>query len=226
VNTRKYLSLALSLVLSLSGAYAQDIGTTANVFSHITLAGADELAKTLSDPRVRIEDKREAVYRLGVLAKELYNNRQVPPSKLFNPILGVLTIQRDVPDHHILRLEACGALSQFVGLAESEKLIEPLGRVVQNREEHEEVRLSAARALGRFYKDSGLATDQLVVALNKELEAGPSSENVSVATAIIISIGALHDKRAFVPLMRVIQSRFPTYTKREAQRSLENIQWE
>ncbi len=200
-------------------------GTTA-VFNRITLGGVDKLAEALSDPRIRVEEKSNAVYRLGELAKELRNNTNVPPSRLFNPILGVLTIQKDIRDHHILRAEACGALAQFAGLAESEKLIEPLGKVIQNTEEREEVRLAAAGALGKFSRDAGIATDQLVLALNKELERGPVGDNVNVTTAIIISIGVLHDKRSFVPLMRVIQSRFPTYTKRESQRALENINWD
>ncbi|HNJ05700.1 MAG TPA: hypothetical protein PLB73_15680, partial [Leptospiraceae bacterium] len=70
------------------------------------------------------------------------------------------------------------------------------------------------------------ATTELVAALNSELERGPQADNVTVATAIIRSLGSLRDRRSFVPLMRVIQSRFPTSTKREAQRALENIKWD
>jgi len=39
-------------------------------------------------------------------------------------------------------------------------------------------------------------------------------------------LGALGDKRAFVPLMKVIRSNFPTGVKKEAQAALESIKWD
>lgn len=219
---RFILSAALLFALT-APAFAQE--STCYIFNRIPVTGVDEIAKQLSDPKVRLEDKSCAVSRLGELSRELVNNKNVAPSSIYNPILGSLAPQTQTADHHILREAACQALARFSDLPESERLIQPLGKVVKE-DSHEEVRLACARALSRFYKDAAGATTELVAALNSELERGPQADNVTVATAIIRSLGSLRDRRSFVPLMRVIQSRFPTSTKREAQRALENIKWD
>lgn len=216
--------LSLSLLAALAGpAAAQE--STCYIFNRIPITGAEEIAKQLSDPKVRLEDKACGVSRLGELSRELMNRRDVAPSSLYNPILGALAPQTQVPEHHVLRENACQALARFGDLPESDKLIAPLGKVLKE-DSHEEVRLACARALSRFFKDAPLATQELVNALNSEIEKGPQADNVTVTTAVVRALGGLRDRRSFVPLMRVIQSRFPTSTKREAQRALENIKWD
>ncbi len=213
------------IALAFSGLAAQE-DSTAHAISRVGLTGIDELAKTISDPVVRIEEKEEAVRRLGELAKQLYVRKDIPASRLYNPILGVMSPQENVRHHHILRIAACEALAEFANADGSAALLDSLGKVLSNLNEHEEVRLAAARSLGRFQKDGAQATDQLVAALTKEVERGPTSNNVTVTTAIVKGLSNLRDRRSFVPLMRVIQSGFPTYTKKEAQKALENIKWD
>lgn len=213
----------ISLFVLASPAFAQE--STCYVFNRIPITGIDEIAKQISDPRVRVEDKSCAVSRLGELARELVNRKDIAPSSLYNPILGALAPQAQSNEHHLIRESACQALGRFADLGESDKLVGPMGKVVKE-DSNEEVRLSCARSLSRFYKDAPTATTELVTALNAELEKGPQADNVTVATAVIRSLGSLRDRRGFVPLMRVIQSRFPTATKREAQRALENIKWD
>lgn len=211
------------LLAAASPAMAQE--STCYIFNRIPVTGVDEIAKQLSDPRVRLEDKACGISRLGELSRELMNRKDIAPSSLYNPILGALAPQTQVPEHHVLRENACQALARFGDLPESEKLIAPLGKVLKE-DSHEEVRLACARALSRFFKDAPAATQELVNALNSEIEKGPQADNVTVTTAVVRALGGLRDRRSFVPLMRVIQSRFPTSTKREAQRALENIKWD
>jgi len=214
----------LAILFALTApAFSQE--STCYVFNRVPITGIDEITKQLSDPKVRLEDKSCGVARLGELARELIDRKDLAPSSLYNPILGALAPQVEVPGHHILRESACQALGRFSDLPESEKLVAPMGKILRE-DNHEEVRLACARSLAHFYKDSNSATTELVTALNIELEKGPQADNVTVATAIIRSLGGLRDRRGFVPLMKVIQSRFPTSTKREAQRALENIKWD
>ena len=97
--------------------------------------------------------------------------------------------------------------------------------MLANSGEREEVRNAAAQALVRFQNHSAAAADQLIAALNKELDRGPQPENINVVTAIVNALGTLQDRRGFVPLMRVIQSAFPNHTKGRAQAALEAIRW-
>jgi HEAT repeat protein len=196
-------------------------------FDRVPLSGSDQLDQAISDPGIGVMEKRLAIARLGQLAGELRaGDGRVAPSRLFNPLLGVLTPQQSVQDHYILREEACTALARFSELEGSEQLVAPLGKRLQDGQEREEVRLAAARSLGKFRKDSAAAADELIQALNREMERGPKSDNVNVATGIVGSLGQLRDRRSFVPLMRVVQSTFPNYTKRRAQEALESIQWQ
>ncbi|MBI3396013.1 MAG: hypothetical protein HY042_09270 [Spirochaetia bacterium] len=219
MRTSVHILLIGGLLLSFGAAYAQE-DTTAHAVGRVGLSGVDKLAEMLSDPVVRIEDKVEAVRRL-----ELPTRKDVQASSLYNPILGAMAKQ-NVNQHHVLREAACQALIHFVNIDGSDKLLEPLGKVLANSGEHEEVRLSAARTLAQFSRYGPQATDQLIVALVAEVERGAQANNVNVVTAIVQGLLNLRDKKGFVPLMRVIQSNFPTYTKREAQKALENIRWE
>lgn len=210
---------------ALNSIQAQDINSSTFAVNRVGLNGIDELSKLLSDPEVRIEEKSLAVSRLGELATYLKYDKSVAPSRLYTPLLNALVPQQQA-DHHVLRYAACEALSKFGQLDGTAPLVAALGKVLQNPEEHEEVRKAAARSLSAFVNDSTLASEQLIGTLNAEMSNGPQANNIGVATASIRSLGGLRDKRAFVPLMRVIKSNFPTHTKREAQKALENIRWD
>ena len=204
------------------GLGADDI-ETGQAINRVPLTGRDKLARLLSKADVRLEDKARAIERLAELTKDLPANRNVEPKELYNPILGVLSGNRG---HKVLRKVACQSLVAFARLKGSDKLVEPLGKIVGNSGDFYEVRRAAAVTLGRFANNTGSATDQLVRALDAELKRGPRGDNVTFTKIVIDSIGRLQNKRSFVPLMRVIQSDFPTATKRAAQRALENIRWE
>src|SRR5690606_9501357 len=127
---------------------------------------------------------------------------------LYNPILGVMSLRDE--KYTALRDVACQALVNFATLSGSDALIAPLGNVLNNSKENILVRSAAAVTLGRFYKDSGAATQQLGTALNTELGRGPQDDNIRLVSSIVHSMGRLRDKRSFVSLMRVINSGFPT----------------
>ena len=147
------------------------------------------------------------------------------PARLYNPLLGILTPQKSVRDHYILREEACQALAALHDLDGSDQLIAPLGKRLNDANEREDVRMAAVRALAKFRNDSQAAAGQLISALNREVDRGPRADNINLTTGVIVALGQLGDKRSFVPLMRVIQSNFPNTTKRRAQSSLESIRW-
>lgn len=219
-----WMMLVLFCLFAPAALLAQE---TAPIFNRIPAneKGVEELTRLLSDPSVRIEEKSNAVDRLGVLARQLYNS-DFPPEKLYNPMLGALTPRSEEPYHHVLRIHICQALGNFWNLKGGQDLIPALGRRLQDLQEHEEVRIAAALSLGKFRNQSEMAAQELLGALDKEVERGPQSDNITVVTAVVQGLGSLGDKRAFVPLMKIIKSRFPAGVKKEAQRSLESIRWD
>ncbi|MCS7205051.1 MAG: HEAT repeat domain-containing protein [Leptospiraceae bacterium] len=190
--------------------------------------GIEEINKLLSDPGIRIEDKQAAVDRLAVIVQQIYaQNPNFPPEKMYNPLIGALTPNPNEPHHHVLRINICRALGVFAIYEKgTENVIPVLGRRLKDVNEHEDVRIEAARSLGRFWKNTSMASIELVDALNIELQRGPQADNIRLVSAVIQSLGALGDKRSFVPLMKVIQSSFPTGIKKDAQASLESIKWD
>ncbi|GIX42500.1 MAG: hypothetical protein KatS3mg129_2233 [Leptospiraceae bacterium] len=224
---KKWIYFIILYFLSFQFLFSQE---TAPIFNRVPAneKGIEELSKLLSDPNVRIEEKQLAVDRLGVIAKQIYaENPNFPPEKIYNPILGVLTPNKNEAYHKELRIHICRALAQFSVYDKGvEAIIPALGRRLNDENEDEEVRIEAARSLSRFYKHSDLASNELINALNKELSRGPQPDNIRFITAVIQSLGALGDKRSFVPLMKVIRSNFPTGVKKEAQASLESIKWD
>jgi len=217
----------LSIFLFVNVVLAQEVAT---VFNRVPAneKGIEELSKLLSDPNVRIEEKQLAVDRLGVIARQIYgDNPDFPAEKIYNPLFGVLTPNDKENYHKELRLHICRALGNFSVHKKGIDAIFPvLGRRLLDDNEDEEVKIEAARSLGRFWNHSSLASTELINSLNKELARGPQPDNVRLITAVIQSLGALGDKRAFVPLMKVIRSNFPTGVKKEAQAALESIKWD
>lgn len=218
------IGLLSGLLIFAGDVQAQRV-STAEIFDRIGRTGVDELARLLSDPEVAIEEKSYAVYRLVDLAWENWDDESTPLSAYYNPILGVLNPQEQ-EDHHILRMSACVALAGFSRLEGAEGVIAPLGRVLANTDEHEEVRISAARGLGRFVKYPDEASTALITALDAELERGPEADNVEITTAMVRALAYLQDRRSFVPLMKVLRSDFPYRTRSEAQRALLGIRWD
>ncbi|MCB1307546.1 MAG: hypothetical protein KDK30_05170, partial [Leptospiraceae bacterium] len=212
------LALLVGILLPTDYLLEAQTQSTAGLMNRIGIENSEELAKMISDPNIRIQDKEEAVFRMGELSRQLPSHPEISPSKLFNPLLGVLIPQSSVQDHHILRVAACNALGRFAGQDGAESIVQPLGKVVRNQEEKEEVRMAAGLALSRFYKNSAAAaSEELIAALNQEVDRGAHADNVRVTTQIVVSLGMLGDRRAFVPLMRVLRSNFPTDTKNKAQ---------
>jgi HEAT repeat protein len=226
-NKMKKIAFLILILLTFNILMAQE---TAPIFNRIPAneKGIEELSKLLSDPNVRIEEKQLAVERLGVIAKIIYvENPNFPPEKIYNPMLGVLTPNQNEKYHYVLRMTICRALGEFSIYDKGvESVIPAIGRRLNDESENEEVRIEAARSLSRFRKHSNLASQELIRALEKELSRGPQPDNIRFTTAVIQSLGALGDKRAFVPLMKVIKSNFPTGVKKDAQASLESIKWD
>lgn len=224
---RKTLALTIGMILALAvsalPAQNSDAAITAAI-QRVTFEGRAELSRALSDPQVGTLQKEEAIKRLAHLTLYLDEHKEVAPSELFNPILGALSLKGK--KYEMTRKVACQALTSFADLDGSDKLIGPLGRVAANADESFVVRRAAASALGRFRKNGEQAAAELTRVLSVELDTGPKGNNISFTTTVVHALGRLRNKKSFVPLMRVMDSAFPTETKMAAQKGLENIDWE
>ncbi len=222
-QTRFISLIACSLgIMALGLPLAADDTDTGHAFNRIPLKGRAELSTMLSDPRVAVQQKTMAINRLVELRKDLASSPdKVPASELYNPIRGMLT-----HDQAVLRRSACAALQEFADEPGAEALVKPLGTILNNQSETNEVRIAAATSLGRFTKHRIAAADELARALNDLVAQGARGDNVVLTASVVNGLGRLRDKRSFVPLNRVIRSNFPTSVKEAAQKALENIDWD
>ncbi len=158
------------------------------------------LGDILKDPAARAKVKKEVIDKaVNALTEALQEG---------NAILryrgGVL-----VNYFWRVRVEAAFALAK-IG---DERAVKPLVRTLRFDRDLE-VRRAAARALGDM-KAKGA-----VRALIEELE---DTMDNSLANEIVIALGKIGDKAAFVPLLKVIQGDYLDYVKENAQKAIENL---
>jgi HEAT repeat protein len=125
-------------------------------------------------------------------------------------------------------LEARLAAATALGAAANDSAAAPaaiasLGRAALDFENEEELRREAARQLARFTAHADLAATPLIEVLYQELARGASPANVYVAADVARALGALGERRSFMPLFRLMHSRFPTFTRRQAQLALNQL---
>lgn len=122
------------------------------------------------------------------------------------------------------RLAAAVALGATANAADAAPAaIASLGRALLDWENEEELRREAARQLARFTAHAELASTPLIQALYQELARGASPSNVYVAADAARALGALGERRSFMPLFRLMNSRFPTFARRQAQLALNQL---
>lgn len=122
------------------------------------------------------------------------------------------------------RLAAAAALGAASGAPDAAPAaIASLGRALLDFENEEELRRESARQLARFTARADLAAAPLIQLLYQELARGASPSNVYVAADAARALGALRQRRSFTPLFRLMNSRFPTFARRQAQLALNQL---
>lgn len=194
----------------------------------INLDNLDMLVKMLEDKTVTTELKVRTIQRMMTL----FRNNPTEADKKSTAFIqsykkAVQDHKKDSwPDEHFkLRVKVCQATGELREASVSENAVSLLKETLDN-DKNMQVQIACAQSLGTFDKNKDIATDALINKLTTMLSDGvDNQQKVALASVIIGSLGKLGEKKSFIPLMKVLQSGFPMEVKKEAEHSIEKIQW-
>lgn len=121
-----------------------------------------------------------------------------------------------------IRKKACIMLSQFDRGPYPEDAIEKIGSFIK-KEKNVNVSETCIAALGNFPQNADPANKILLELLNKYVKKKkPGEDDEQIMSSIITSLGRLKQKSAYIPLMKVLESKYSTEIKNSAKEVLES----
>lgn len=194
---------------------------------YIQAQDVDMLFDLLNDDSVTLVLKTKGMARLGAIYRERPDALDKDADEVFNVIISTRNkYNKDAKEENALRKESVLALGIFSKNAKAEQAIDEAKGSLANDKSYQ-VNSSAAHILREFKDNAGKANNVLIAKLDESLKKTVWTENdLRLTFTVISSMGALGEKRSFIPLMRVLQSGYPIYVKKAAEEAIGSIDWE
>lgn len=200
-----------------------------NGVNRVGLKDADQLLKLIERDDITTTVKIRAVQRIATLYRENREEAEPQAQKFITSMTNALkNLKKDEnPTFHFkVRESVCMALSDFdnsdhaasaIASIQEALLNDPNARVVQ----------SCAQSLGEFRNNRSKAADALIARIEKNLaQKEIKYGDTGIMTVTISSLEKLRQKKAFIPLMRVIQSGYGVNVKNAADSAIESFDME
>lgn len=171
-----------------------------------------------------------AVERVGQLVESGHKSVNPKVGQLYPKLSEAYDAHPEVGlpyNHEKIRRAVCLSLSQFEATDQKQPIID----IIAAKLAKEKVLLvygSCMQALSTYIKYD---PDKIVDVLLKELmtygftkEAGYTDENIAKIQSIVTAMGDTNSKKAFVPLLRVLESGLPISVKKTAEVSIDRIE--
>lgn len=208
-----------SMFYLLSPLYAQAIsGSMGSFIKNAEFRHTETLIKIYNDQSV----SRKARILAAEKIIELISANQAEPDKYTDKILA--GIESGISDSiKEIRLYSCHLLDKLGSVPKSDKAYALLKNLL-TKESSPEIAAACSRALGKYIKQAPDATDILTAKLDLFLSQ-PRSEKAEIAylKSVIDSLGQLKQKKAYLPLMKIMQSQYADEVKKAAESALEKI---
>lgn len=125
----------------------------------------------------------------------------------------------------IMRTYSCHLLDKFAGSAKSDKAF-AIAKSLAPTEVDAETASTCAKALGKFQKQAAEASDVLLTRLDLFLRQQYHQKNeIKYLKSVIESLGDLKQKKAYLPLMKIMQSQYSDDVKKTTEAAMEKIPW-
>ncbi len=197
--------------------------------NRVGLKDADQLLKLIERDDITTSVKIRAIQRIATLYRENREEAEPQAQKFIQSLSGALqNLKKDENPyfHFKVRSSACMALGDFdnsdhgasaIGVIKEALLNDPDPKVIQ----------ACAQSLGEFRNNRSPAADALIERVNKSMsEPIIKYGDVGVMSVSIASLAKLKQKKAFIPLMKVLQSGYPDHVKKEADRAIASFDLE
>lgn len=176
----------------------------------------------------RIFADRSVADKARVLAAEklieLYSAKPADSEKYAEKVLANAEIAA-ADNKTIMRTYTCHLLDKFANSAKSDKAF-AIAKALIPKEVDAETASTCAKALGKFQKQAVEASDILLTRLELFLQQQYHQKNeIKYLKSVIESLGHLKQKKAYLPLMKILQSQYADDVKKTAETAMEKIPW-
>lgn len=224
----KLFVLTISLVLG-SLLFAQDAESGSSSFDSdpfqkvdvVPLEDSEDLVELIEDDEIKAPIKAKAVARLGQLYADEKQKGEAYVEGFINTMNKVFVDDYDP----VVRRAACTSTANFRTSKHAEKAIEVLTNPLVNDVDYLVV-VACAKALGTFKSHKSKATVAILKRMRVEVRKNTTkTDDYATMMAMVQALGNLGDKKSYIPLMKVLQSRHPSNIKRMAHTAIDMIEW-
>lgn len=222
------LLTAISLLL-VSSVSAQDANPPANSFEvdpyqkvdAVPLEDSGDLIRMIEDNEINADIKAKSVARLGQLYADEKDKGESYVEGFIKAMNSVFAKNYDP----VVRRAACTSMANFRTSKHAELAIDALTNPLVNDADYLVV-VACAKSLGTFKSQKSKATLAILKRLRVEVRKNTTkTDDYATMMAMVESLGKLGDKKAYIPLMKVLQSRHPSNIKRMAHTAIDMIEW-
>ena len=224
-------TIFMAFSLTLIDLYPQRGSKIESIIENIEINNISQLIDLAQAKGIRAEVKVKALHRISHLFRRNKNKKNLPAIKTVKQLGKVARLNSQDRGSNFLykvRQAVCSTLSMI-----NSKEVSPFSigeiQTLLLKEKNDRVRVSCFHALGNFRVAGDLASKVLLEQLKTIYKQGKISEISHESTiqliVIIRSLGELASRSAFIPLMKILQSKYPISLKKEAEKAIEKISW-
>lgn len=179
---------------------------------------SDLLVKIVKDPETLRYVKVRALEKMSVIYRQSGKEGELVASRYLDGISAGL--RHKSPD---VREAACAAMVVFSESAVAPQMARSAASALRE-EDHPRVIEVCARSLRQYPKEAAVIAPALLELLNKYLtEFQDSSADERALRQICQALGVMKVRKSFIPLLKLLQSRYGDDVKRAAQEAIEAI---
>lgn len=216
---KQILFFAISAAL-----FAQQQDPSQDLFNDIDSRGmeaARDFMYLAEDDTIKPPLKSRAILRLSVLISSEENKSHEVVASFLKALGKNMHPKMDL----LVRESTCQALASFRKTKSEDDALLLIEKILGSDFE-EKVQVACAHSLGEYRNRLETATNILLKRL-EIINAKQSTDPVDyvVTAEISRSLGELGHRKSYIPLMKILQSRYPISVKKEAQKAVKKIQW-
>jgi HEAT repeat protein len=179
---------------------------------------SDLLVKIVKDPETLRYAKVRALEKMSVIYRQSGKEGELVATRYLDGISAGL--QHKSPD---VREAACTALVVFSESAVSQQMVASAVKTLRE-ENHPQVIEACARSLRQYPKEAAVIAPALLVRLDKYLtEFQDSASDERALRQICKTLGVMKVRKSFIPLLKLLQSRYDESVKSAAQDAIQAI---
>lgn len=179
---------------------------------------SDLLVKIVKDPETLRYAKVRALEKMSVIYRQSGKEGELVATRYLDGISAGL--QHKSPD---VREAACTALVVFSESAVSQQMVASAVKTLRE-ENHPQVIEACARSLRQYPKEAAVIAPALLVRLDKYLtEFQDSAADERALRQICKTLGVMKVRKSFIPLLKLLQSRYDESVKSAAQDAIQAI---